>query len=105
LQLIDSHQDNWREGNWAVAPFAATPDNVNSVAAALTPFPSLWINELQADNLNGITNRAGQHTGWLELFNPGTNLVSFNGLYLANNYTNLLQWAFPTNASLGAGQF
>ena len=28
-----------------------------------------------------------------------------NGLYLANNYTNLLQWAFPTNASIGAGQF
>jgi hypothetical protein len=71
----------------------------------LTPFPSLWINEVQADNLNGITNRAGQHTGWLELYNPSTNVISLNGIYLANNYTNLLQWAFPTNASIGAGQF
>ena len=105
LQLIDPHQDNWRVGNWSFTPSTATPDALNSVAVSLAPFPSLWINELQADNLTGITNRAGQHTGWLELYNPGTNLISLNKLYLANNYTNLLQWAFPTNASIGGGQF
>jgi autotransporter-associated beta strand protein len=105
LQLIDSHQDNWRVGNWSFTPFSATPSSRNSVATSLTPFPSLWINELQADNLNGITNSAGQHTGWLELYNPSTNVISLNGLYLANNYTNLLQWAFPTNVSINAGQF
>ncbi len=88
------------------ASFAsATPGAPNSVAAAVTPFPSLWINELQADNLTGITNRAGQHTGWLELYNPGTNVIPLNGLYLANNYTNLLQWAFLSNAVINAGQF
>jgi len=105
LQLIDSRQDNWRVGNWSFTPFSATPGVRNSVAVSLAPFPSLWINELQADNLTGITNRAGQHTGWLELYNPSTNVISLNGLYLANNYTNLLQWAFPTNASINAGQF
>ena len=105
LQLVDARQDNWRVGNWAsVVPFA-TPDAINSVAATLPPFPSLWINELQADNLNGITNRAGQRTPWLELYNPGTNAVSLNGIYLANNYTNLLQWALPTNAVVNPGQF
>jgi hypothetical protein len=87
----------------AIAP--ATPGARNSVAASLTPFPSLWINELQADNLNGITNSAGQHTGWLELYNPSTNVIPLNGLYLANNYTNLLQWTFPSNAIINAGQF
>ena len=25
LQLIDPHQDNWRVGNWSLAPFTATP--------------------------------------------------------------------------------
>jgi hypothetical protein len=75
------------------------------VAASLTPFPSLWINELQPDNLTGITNSAGQRSSWVELFNPGTNTVSLNGLYLANNYTNLLAWAFPSNAMIGAGRF
>jgi hypothetical protein len=84
---------------------SATPSAPNSVAASVTPFPSLWINELQADNLNGITNSAGQHTGWLELYNPSTNVLSLTGLYLANNYTNLLQWAFPSNAVINAGQF
>ncbi len=83
----------------------ATPDAANSVAAALTPFPSLWINEIQADNLTGITNRAGQRVPWIEIFNPGSNSISLNGIYLANNYTNLAQWPFPTNAGIGPSQF
>ena len=83
----------------------ATPGALNSVAASLLPFPSLWINEIQANNLTGITNRAGQHTGWVELYNSSTNQLSLSGLYLANNYTNLLQWAFPTNATINPGQF
>jgi hypothetical protein len=87
----------------ALAP--ATPDATNSPFATLATFPPLWINELQADNLTGITNSAGQRTAWLELFNPTTNSVSLKGLYLANNYTNLTQWAFPTNAAMNPGQF
>ncbi|HVU27987.1 MAG TPA: lamin tail domain-containing protein [Verrucomicrobiae bacterium] len=105
LQLIDPLQDNWRVGNWAVAPFSATPGAINSVAGSLAPFPSLWINEVQADNLTGITNSAGQRAGWLEIYNPGANAISLNGLYLADNYTNLLQWAFPSNSVINAGQF
>src|ERR1022692_826742 len=105
LQLIDPRQDNWRVGNWSVTPLSSTPGKRNNVAATFTPFPPLWINELQADNLNGITNSAGQHTAWLELYNPSTSFVSLNGLCLANNYTNLLQWAFPTNAVINPGQF
>jgi hypothetical protein len=105
LQLIDPRQDNWRAGNWSVTLATATPGSRNSVAAALTPFPPLWINELEPDNLTGITNRAGQHTAWLELYNPGTNVISLYGIYLANNYTNLLQWAFPGNAIINPGQF
>jgi hypothetical protein len=105
LQLIDPNQDNWRVGNWACTPFSATPGRRNSLAAALAPFPAIWINELQADNLTGITNSAGQHVGWLELYNPGVDLISLRGLYLANNYTNLLQWAFPSNAVIDSGQF
>ena len=83
----------------------ATPGVVNSVAETVKPFQPLWINEVEADNLTGLTNRIGGHTAWLELYNPGTTNVSLNGLFLANNYTNLTQWAFPTNASIAAGQF
>ncbi len=103
LQLIDPHQDNWRVGNWASAP--ATPTVVNSVAKLLTPFPPLWLNEVEPDNLSGITNSAGQRAPWIELYNPSSNTVSLNGLYLADNYTNLGQWPFLSNAAISPGQF
>jgi hypothetical protein len=82
-----------------------TPDAPNSVRTNLPAFPPLWLNELQAGNLTGITNAAGQRVPWLELYNPSTNAVSLAGLYLANNYSNLTQWAFPAAASINPGQF
>ena len=84
---------------------SCTPAAPNSVAATLPAFPPLWINEIQADNLTGITNRAGQHAPWLELFNPTTNTVPLDGLYLANSYTNLTAWGFPADAVLNPGEF
>ncbi|HEY5913637.1 MAG TPA: lamin tail domain-containing protein [Verrucomicrobiae bacterium] len=84
---------------------AATPGAINSVNAALPSFPPLWINELQVDNLTGITNRGGTRTPWLELYNPSTNAVSLSGLYLANSYSNLAAWAFPADAGINPGQF
>src|SRR6185436_735653 len=82
-----------------------TPGTTNSVATNLPPFPPLWINEVQADNVTGITNQAGQHTAWVEIYNPTTNIVSLQDLWLANAYSNLAQWPFPTNASIGPGEF
>jgi hypothetical protein len=107
LQLIDPRQDNWRVGNWAgrFPPASLSPGATNSVQTNLPAFPPLWINELQADNLAGITNSAGQRTPWLELYNPTTNVVDLSGLYLANAYTNLTNWAFPAGASINPGQF
>ncbi|MGO8929000.1 MAG: lamin tail domain-containing protein [Limisphaerales bacterium] len=88
-----------------VALASCTPAASNSVAATLPPFPPLWINEIQADNLTGITNGAGQHAPWLELFNPTTNTVPLAGLYLANSYTNLTAWPFPANSVMNPGEF
>ncbi len=103
LQLIDPRQDNWRVGNWAGAP--ATPARVNSVAASLTPFPPLWLNEVEPNNLSGLTNSGGQRGPWIELYNPSTNTVSLNGLYLSDNYINFNQWPFLTGAVIRPGQF
>ncbi|HWV99717.1 MAG TPA: lamin tail domain-containing protein [Candidatus Acidoferrum sp.] len=107
LQLIDPGQDNWRPGNWAGSfpPAALSPGTTNTALASLPSFPPLWLNELQADNLTGITNSAGQHTPWVELYNPSTNIVSLSGLYLANDYSNLTAWAFPAGASINPGEF
>jgi hypothetical protein len=105
LQLIDPHQDNWRPGNWSSTRGTATPDTHNSVAASLTPFPPLWINEVEPDNLTGITNSEGQHAPWLELYNPTTNTVALTGLYLSSTYANLTNWVFPSGAAISPGQF
>jgi hypothetical protein len=107
LQLIDPTQDNWRAGNWAgnFPPAQLSPDAANTVLASLPPFPSLWLNEVEPQNLSGITNSAGQHAAWVELYNPGTNVISLDGLYLADNYTNLAIWPFPPGAVINPGQF
>jgi hypothetical protein len=110
LQLIDPHQDNWRVGNWSTGqtndfPRPFTPDATNSVAATLPAFPPLWINEVEPDNLTGVTNSAGEHAPWLELYNPSANTVTLTGLCLGTNYTDLTNWAFPSGAVITAGQF
>lgn len=103
LQVIDAKKDNWRVGNWVAA--SATPGKANSSMRTLDPFPTLWINEIEPENLTGITNSAGTRTAWLELFNNSSNSVSLAGLYLSSQYTNLTNWTFPTGCVIGAGQF
>jgi hypothetical protein len=82
-----------------------TPDASNSVAASLPPFAPLWINEVEPDNLTGLTNSAGQHAPWVELYNPTTNTVALTNLYLGSTYSNLTNWAFPSGAVITPGQF
>jgi hypothetical protein len=103
LQVMDVAQDNSCLANWGLG--APTPGRSNALAQTLPPFPDLWINELQPENLTGITNRAGQRTAWIELYNAASNSVSLEGLYLTDSYAALMAWPFPTGATLGPGQF
>jgi len=107
LQLIDPAQDTRRAANWAASSSAplATPGAANSVQGVLPAFPTLWINEVEPENVNGIRDSANEADPWIEIYNPGTNPVSLDGLYLADNYTNLTQWAFPTGATINPGGF
>ncbi len=82
-----------------------TPGLSNPVTRAMLPFPPLWLNEVQAENLNGITDSLGAREPWLELVNVSSNTVSLDGLFLSDNYTNLAQWSFPPGASLAPGEF
>lgn len=109
LQLIDPAQDNRRVGNWAAsatnATVKATPGAVNSVRATLPAFPSLWVNEVQPENLSGPVDGKGQNEPWLELYNAGTNSVSLTEFYLTDTYTNLTKWAFPAGATVAGQSF
>jgi fibronectin type 3 domain-containing protein len=82
-----------------------TPGAPNSVRATLPPFPALWLNELVPDNIGGPQDSAGDRDPWGELYNAGTTALDLGGYFLADNFTNLAQWAFPSNQVIGPGEF
>ena len=86
-------------------PVTASPGAANPTATQLPAFPKLWINEIQPNNLTGITDNAGDRDPWVELYNSGTNAIDLTGWYLADNYTNLTRWAFPAGTTVAPGQF
>src|SRR5207247_4030952 len=71
----------------------------------LPAMPQLWLNEILPNNLSGATDRFGHHHPWSELYNGGATAIDLGSFYLANNYSNLTQWAFPPGTMIGAGQF
>jgi len=82
-----------------------TPTQPNSIRGAVTAFPRLWLNEVLPNNTIGVTDRFGDRDPWVEIYNGGATTLSLNGFYLANQYTNLTQWAFPAATSINPGQF
>ncbi|HEY5913330.1 MAG TPA: lamin tail domain-containing protein [Verrucomicrobiae bacterium] len=88
-----------------VAAAVATPGSANSISAGLPAFPTLWLNELQAENLTGPADNFGEHDPWIELYNPGNTAVALASLYLGTNYSSPTLWAFPPDASIAPGQF
>lgn len=82
-----------------------TPGAANQGTTSLPPFQPIWINELQAGQVAGLTDNQGEHEPWIEIFNTSTNTVSLEGLFLTATYTNLTQWSFPPGASIGPTQF
>ncbi len=109
LQLVDAAQGSWRVGNWTATATndlnRTTPARANATVQSLTPFPALWINEVQPNNISSVTDRAGDRDPWIELYNAGTSTLDLSTFYLTPNYSNLNQWAFPAGTTLGPGQF
>jgi hypothetical protein len=82
-----------------------SPGASNTITAVLPAFLPLWLNEAQPENLTGISDNHGEREPWIEIYNAASNVVSLAGCYLADNYTNLAQWAFPPGAALQPGEF
>lgn len=53
------------------------------------------ISEFMATNATGVVDVDGEHSPWIELYNPTTNDVSLNGWSLTSDPNNLRQWVFP----------
>ncbi len=89
------------------APLAGgpyTPGATNSVNTILPPFPTVWLNEVQPENLTGPTDNFGERDPWVEIYNPGSTTQNLAGLYLGTNGAPT-QWTFPSNTTLAPGQF
>ena len=82
----------------------STPGVANSVRASLPALAPLWINEVCPGNVTGFSDNAGDRDPWVELFNTGESTVSLEGWFLADSFTNLTQWAFPSVSAIGPRQ-
>ncbi len=99
LQLLDPALGSWRAANWWATPVndpnQVTPARANAGRTTLTAFPTLWINEVLPDNVNGPLDNQGEREPFIELYNSGTNTVDLTSLYLTDAYDDLTRWAFP----------
>ena len=62
------------------------------------------LNEIMADNLNGVLDENGDAGDWIELYNRGSNNVSLLGWSLTDDAARPGQWVFP-NLTLNTGQY
>ena len=103
LQLIDARHDPTRVANWAAQAGVATPGAVNSVRASLDVFPTLWVNEVRPENVDGPTDSAGDRDPWVEIYNSGGASIPLSRLYLTDDFANLTKWPFPAT-TIAAGE-
>jgi hypothetical protein len=89
----------------SAATNSLSPGAGNQNVTNLPAFPPLWINEVLAENLNGLIDSYGEREPWIEIYNTSTNTVTLDGLFLSGHYTNLTNWALPPGASIVPTQF
>ncbi|HEV8543199.1 MAG TPA: lamin tail domain-containing protein [Verrucomicrobiae bacterium] len=63
------------------------------------------MNEVQPDAFSGLTNGLGGLSPWIELYNSGPAVIALSDLYLADDYSNLLQSPFPNGSFVAPGEF
>lgn len=64
-------------------------------AAAFAQTNKVQISEFMAINDNSISDEDGDHSDWLELYNPGEESVNLDGWYLTDKSDNLTKWKLP----------
>ena len=57
---------------------------------------ALVINEMMAANLGEVMSPAINFDSWIEIYNPGEQAVSLDGMYLSDDAENLKRWQMPS---------
>ncbi|MBN2474798.1 MAG: lamin tail domain-containing protein [Pirellulales bacterium] len=64
----------------------------------------LVISEFLAINDSGLADTDGDHSDWIEVYNPTGNTVDLAGWHLTDDPADLAKWTFPSKL-LGSGQY
>lgn len=72
--------------------YPCEPETMTVSPASAWP---LFINELLASNDTGITDEAGEHDDWLEIYNAGDEPLWLGDKYLSDNFANPGKWLMP----------
>jgi hypothetical protein len=67
--------------------------------------PEVVINEFLASNDTVNADTAGDYDDWIEIYNYGSTIVQFDGLYLTDDKDTPTKWAFPAGEGLAAGDY
>jgi len=63
------------------------------------------ISEFMASNSKTLLDEDGDSSDWIEIHNPTDEAMNLSGWYLTDDVGNLMQWKFPEETQLGAGEF
>lgn len=85
---------------------AGTVQKQVTVHIGVTPLPPR-LNEFLAENDDGLTDVDGEHSDWLEIYNPNPYAIDLNGYALRNGPHKPLanQWNFPAGSGVEAGGY
>jgi hypothetical protein len=84
---------------------SATGDTDTDTTSSSLTRPSVVINEFLAQNDTTNADAADEYDDWIELYNTGSAIVQFDGLYLSDDQENPLKWALPTGQGIDAGGY
>lgn len=73
--------------------FGSADANVEVVVAVVATHPV--ISEFMADNESVLTDGDGDHSDWIEVFNPTGASIDLAGHHLTDDETDLTKWTFP----------
>jgi hypothetical protein len=75
-----------------------------SATVTVASASQLVLNELTANNSNGIENEDGDTKDWIEIYNKSNQPLSLAGMYLSDDAADLTKWAFPSDAIIQANE-
>ncbi len=68
------------------------------ISASYAYSQAVVINEIVSSNSYTIADENGEYPDWLEIYNPGSSVVTLTGFGLSDDPANPLKWVFPSGS-------